>query len=192
MRASSSWTEDSILQYLATHKKMLDGVCITGGEPTIQVGLSQFIERIKELGLLVKLDTNGVHPEFVRAIIAANLVDCVAMDIKHTWARYQDVIRVKNQSIVDRCRQTFDLLQASEVDHEFRTTVAPALHNEEDLVEIASYFRPGEHYAIQEIRYQKMLDMAFPHGTPLNLHKLADRLRALYPLLTIELRTASL
>lgn len=187
-RPTTTVSEESVFAYLEKHKKMLDGVCITGGEPTIQVGLRAFIERVKNLGLLVKLDTNGVHPEFMRAIFADKLVDFVAMDLKHRWGRYHDVIRAGGEKVVENCRETFGIIQESGVDHEFRSTIAPALHNEEDIIEMASYLKPGERYALQEIRYQKTLDPELAHGEPMDLAQVAERLRLRYPSLKLELR----
>lgn len=188
LRPQTSIAEESVIRYLREHKKMLDGVCITGGEPTIQVGLRRFIELVKELGLLVKLDTNGIHPEFVRELFANRLVDYVAMDLKHRWDKYQDVVRSGGSNTVENCRKTFALIQESSVDHEFRTTICPGVHTKNDFHIMAGYLREGEQYFIQQTQFKKILDELIRNEETLRAQELVDTLRASFPKLIIHAR----
>lgn len=180
-RPTATVAEESVLQYLADHKKMLDGVCITGGEPTVQPDLSRFISAVRALGLLVKLDTNGIHPNLIRDFVAKGMVDYLAMDLKNRWERYQEVIRAGGENTVDRCRETFRVIQESGVDHEFRTTVCPGVHTEDDFFVMASYLKPGETYFIQETQFKSVLDPNLSRELPVNVADLVSRLRLAYP-----------
>lgn len=182
-------SEATIFQHLHKHKNLLEGVCITGGEPTMQVDLPVFLKKIKQLGLLVKLDTNGIHPRMIEQLIKDKVVDFIAMDLKHTWDHYADVIGIPQKNVVDQCRATFDLIQASTIPHEFRTTVYPALHTADDLVHIASQLREGESYALQSIRYEKTLHPQLTQAEPLDLSLVADRIRSHQPSIQVEVRT---
>lgn len=188
MQPTSTVAEGTVLRYIADHRKMLDGVCITGGEPTVQVGLREFIEQVKNLGLLVKLDTNGIHPEFVRKLIADRLVDYFAMDLKQRWEKYQDVVRAGGDKTVANCQETFGIIQDSGVDHEFRTTVLPGSHTSDDFLAMAGYLHGGEKYFIQKTRFDKTLDANLPEESDLDVDQLLKTLRTLYPKLTIGLR----
>lgn len=180
--------EDSIFRHLVAHRNMLDGVCITGGEPTVQVGLRAFMERIKETGLLVKLDTNGIHPDLVAELFAAKLVDFVAMDLKNRWEGYADVIRVHGEHTVPRVRKTFQLIQESGIPHEFRTTICPGVHTKEDFLEMAGYLKAGETYVIQDIRFDKTLDPNLPQTDVLRGADILLALREKYPKLVLDAR----
>lgn len=178
--------EETVIRYLATHKNMLGGVCITGGEPTVQPGLRRFIEMVKELGLLVKLDTNGIHPESVRSFIADGLVDYLAMDLKHTWEKYQEVVRSGGAQTVENCRKTFGIIQDSGVDHEFRTTICPGVHAKGDFIEMAGYLKDGEKYFIQETGFKKTLEKDLSSETRFRTDDLMVKLRRQFPKLIIE------
>lgn len=180
--------EERVFDHLGAHKNMIEAVCITGGEPTIQPDLRAFIERVKGMGFLVKLDTNGVNPKLMRGLFDDGLLDYVAMDLKNAWARYRDVIRAGGDAIVDQCRETFGVIQESGVPHEFRTTVHPGVHTTNDFVEMAGYLKPGETYYIQETRFVKTLDPNVPKSGSVFPDHLIQLLRSRYPELIIEKR----
>lgn len=146
-----------VLAKIAARRSFIDGVCVTGGEPTVHPDLPDFLARIKELGLLVKLDTNGLHPRMIETIVGLGLADYFAMDIKHVWERYAEVIGPAAGPAVANCRETLGIIRASGVPHEFRTTVWPAVHTEDDLLEIAFELGAGARYALQDVRYGKTL-----------------------------------
>lgn len=117
--------EDAVLARLSTRRGKLDGVVVSGGEPTLHGDLAGFLAKIKALGFLVKLDTNGSRPATVRDLLAARLVDFVAMDIKAPWARYPEASGVPVDT--DVLQETVALLRASGVEHQLRTTRWPGL-----------------------------------------------------------------
>lgn len=187
-RGATHIAEESVIRYLMEHRKMLDGVCITGGEPTLQPDLRRFIEHVKDIGMAVKLDTNGIHPELVREFLSAGLVDYVAMDLKHRWDAYADVIRVGGTRTIENCRETFGIIQDSGVDHEFRTTICPGVHSEADFMEMAGYLKPGEKYFVQNVQFKKTLDLNIPRESGIDVSGMVERLRASFPDRIIEAR----
>ncbi len=155
---SGSKTPDEVIAFLSKRASFVDAVCITGGEPTIHPGLEEFIVRLKDIGLSVKLDTNGIRPDVVSQILEKKLVDYIAMDLKHRWEEYPAVIRVSSQQLIDRCKETFSLVQSSGVPHEFRTTIMPGVHAPEDFFAIVGYLNKGERYYIQKTVTKKTLE----------------------------------
>lgn len=139
--------ENEVLDYLGKRKKMLDGVVITGGEPTIQKDLIGFLNKVKDLGLKVKLDTNGAKPEILQKIIDLNLVDYIAMDIKSSQNNYSEVSGVKVD--INKIRESISIIKKSKLDFEFRTTVVKNYHNYESLLEICEYVGKDVKYYLQ-------------------------------------------
>lgn len=136
--------EEEVLEYLNERKKLLDGVCVTGGEPTIQSDLVEFIQKIKNLGLKVKLDTNGSHPEVIEELLEKNLIDYIAMDIKTVFSKYNQV--ANRQVDTDALRRSIEIIKASNIDYEFRTTVVKAFVSYEDLIFILDYLNCKNYY----------------------------------------------
>ena len=122
-------TEDDIFKYLESRKKLLDGVVISGGEPTIQKNLKELIIKIKNMGFKVKLDTNGSNPNLLEELIKEKLLDYVAMDIKNIFSKYEEVINAKVK--IDNIKKSIEILKNSEIDHEFRTTIIKNYHDKE-------------------------------------------------------------
>ena len=141
------YSEEEVLAYLNERKKLLDGVCITGGEPTIQPDLMDFIKKVKEIGLLVKLDTNGSNPHVIKELLDNNLIDYIAMDIKSVFSKYE-IITCRNVNI-DRIRESINLIKNSKIDYEFRTTVIKEFITYEDLELIINYL-DCKHYYLQK------------------------------------------
>lgn len=140
-------SEEEIFKYLEKRKKILDGVVVSGGEPTIQRDLLRFIKKIKELGFLVKLDTNGSNPSILRKLIEEKLIDYVAMDIKSIFNKYIDVIKINTN--LDKIKESIDLLKNSNVDHEFRTTIIKNFHSIDDILKICEYLGKDEKMYLQ-------------------------------------------
>lgn len=129
--------EEDFFDFLTSRKGKLDGVCITGGEPTLQADLLSFIRKIKDLGLLVKLDTNGYQPDVLRVLLEAQLLDMVAMDIKNDPENYAHTAGLDPASFErERLEKSISLLLLSGIRHEFRTTVTKELHSLKNMESI--------------------------------------------------------
>ena len=136
--------EEEVLNYLYERRKLLDGVCVTGGEPTIQKDLKEFIRKIKNIGLKVKLDTNGSHPEVIKELLDEGLIDYIAMDIKTVFSKYNEIA---NRNVdTDAIRSSIELIKNSNIDYEFRTTVVKAFVSYEDLIFILDYLNCKNYY----------------------------------------------
>jgi len=155
---------DEILSYLKEKKKWIDGVCLTGGEPCLHKDLPELIEKIKSLGLLIKLDTNGTNPKMLEQLLVKKLLDYIAMDIKAPKEKYELITKTKvNMNYIERSVQ---LIKNSGIDYEFRTTVLPALHSEQDIIEIGKWLVGSKKYFLQQFRAEKTLDLAFQNEKP--------------------------
>ena len=135
-----------VLAFLRTRQKLLDGVCISGGEPLMQKNLASFIKEVKELGFLVKIDTNGTYPQRLSELIDSGIIDYVAMDIKNTPEKYAASAGVKDYDITP-VLESMDILHLSSIEYEYRTTVVRELHTEDDLVSIANRIRGKSDYS---------------------------------------------
>lgn len=146
--SSAVYDEDEIIDFLKKRSGLLDGVCITGGEPLLHPSLGKFIGRIKSLGYFVKLDTNGSFPDTLADFIEEGLVDKVAMDIKNSAEKYGATIGIDGYDIthVDR---SISLIMEGRIDYEFRTTVVRELHEVEDIEKIARRIKGAKAYFLQ-------------------------------------------
>lgn len=131
-------TQQELLAFLEKRKGLLDGVCITGGEPTLQKDLQDLLARIKQLGYAVKLDTNGYRPEVLKALVLEGLVDYVAMDVKNSPDRYAETAGLPGLEIT-RIEESLAFLLSGAVDYELRTTVAEPLHDRQAMEDIACW-----------------------------------------------------
>lgn len=141
-------SEDEVLSYLKKRAGILDGVCITGGEPCLQKDLPGFIRKIKELGLSVKLDTNGTRPDVLRSLISDGLLDYVAMDIKNCREKYAETTGIPDFDL-SAVEESVSLLLEGRVDFEFRTTVVRELHTVEDICKIGQWISGAPGYFLQ-------------------------------------------
>lgn len=147
-------SNDGFFEFLERRRRKLDGVVITGGEPCLQNDLIEFIKRIKYMGFLVKLDTNGTRPEVLKQ--ALPLVDYVAMDIKAPLEKYYDIVRIKvNQ---DKILESISLIMNSNVDYEFRTTVVKSQLSYTDFEKIGELIKGAKRYYLQKFVPSKILD----------------------------------
>lgn len=148
--SQKSYSEEEILEFLKKRKKILKGICITGGEPTLHADLPEFILKIKELGYRVKLDTNGYAPNVLKELIDGKLLDYVAMDIKNCPEKYALTAGMSGSLDIDRIKQSVNILKTSSVLYEFRTTVVKEFHIKEDLLKIADWIQGCPHYYLQQ------------------------------------------
>ncbi|MEA5018755.1 MAG: anaerobic ribonucleoside-triphosphate reductase activating protein [Gordonibacter sp.] len=139
---------DEFFAFLEKRHGLLDGVCITGGEPLLQHDLAEFCARIKQKGFAVKLDTNGSLPERLRELVKAELVDYVAMDIKNTPQRYGETTGVASFDLVS-IQDSIDFLMGGHLPYEFRTTVVRELHSPDDLLAIARWIKGAAAWHLQ-------------------------------------------
>lgn len=135
-------------RFLEKRKGILDGVCITGGEPLVSKGIEEFIEWIRERGYLVKLDTNGSNPELLKSLAGRKLLDYVAMDIKNSPEKYGETIGIPGYDI-SRVEESVRFLLEGTVPYEFRTTVVREFHKREDFERIGEWIRGAQHYYLQ-------------------------------------------
>lgn len=140
--------DEELLAFLKKRRGMLDGVAFTGGEALLRPELPELMQKIKEMGYCVKLDSNGTHPEKLRALIDARLVDYVAMDIKNDLDRYGETCG-KPEMDITPIKRSISLLLEGRVSHEFRTTVVRELHDEESFINIARLIEGAENYYLQ-------------------------------------------
>ena len=139
---------DEVLAYLKKRQGILDGVCVTGGEPTLQVVLPDFLRQLKQMGYAVKLDTNGTSPDVIRALIADNLVDYVAMDIKNCRERY-GITAGKIPFDTAPIEESVKLLMSGSLPYEFRTTTVRGIHTQADFKAIGQWIAGAERYYLQ-------------------------------------------
>lgn len=152
-----------ILSFLEQRKDKLEGVCITGGEPTLHSDLPDLIAQIRTLGYQVKLDTNGSNPTMLSYLLEQNLLDYVAMDIKNSKQHYEKTTGVSKLDL-SKMEQSVDLLKGGKILYEFRTTVVSGLHTEEDFCSIGKWLAGDCAYYLQNFQNQKELvaDSSFP------------------------------
>lgn len=139
---------NDIMDYLKKRNKVLDGLCITGGEPLLHKGIKEFIKEVRKLGLSIKLDTNGSNFETLKELIDEKLVDYVAMDIKNCPSKYNLSIGQENFDLSD-IEKSKNYLLENHVDYEFRTTVVKEFHETKDFVELGKWIKGAKHYYLQ-------------------------------------------
>jgi len=144
-------------EYLEKRKGLIDGIAITGGEPLIQDSIYDFIKEIKGYDLLVKLDTNGTNFNLLKKIVAENLIDYVAMDIKGPLDEYEKYCGTKlSEYLIENIKKSKNLILNSDLDYEFRTTVVPGLHSKETIKKIADSIQGVKNYYLQNFRSEKV------------------------------------
>ncbi len=143
--------EEEFFDFLARRKGMLEGVCITGGEPTLQPDLADFLARIKAMGYAVKLDTNGYRPGVLRSLVEAGLVDYVAMDVKNSFPRYGETVGISHFDTAP-IEESMDYLMEGHVPFEFRTTLVRGLHTPEDIRAMGKRLAGQESFFLQTFK----------------------------------------
>ena len=141
-------TQEEVLQFLKKRSAVLEGVCVTGGEPLIQPDIEDFLRKVREIGYKIKLDTNGAFPDRLRLLVKNGLVDYVAMDVKNSKATYGKTAgcEVDLQAI----ERSVELLKSDVVDYEFRTTVTATFHTEESIKEMAQWLKGAKRLYLQQ------------------------------------------
>ena len=146
--------QKEIFDFLDKRKGLIEGVVITGGEPSLWPGLADFIIKVKEKGFLVKLDSNGYEPLVLKKLIEENLLDYIAMDIKNSPDKYAQTAGLKHLDI-SRILQSIDIIRSSGLDYEFRTTIMKEYHEEADLKKIGDWLQGSKKYVLQNYNPQE-------------------------------------
>lgn len=142
---------NEVIAALAKRKNVLEGVCITGGEPTLYPELPELIRRIKDLGFQIKLDSNGTNPSILKALVNEKLIDYVAMDIKNSKAKYTVSSGIKDIKLKP-IEESASFLLSGIIDYEFRTTIVKELHTEEDMLAIGEWIQGARAYYLQSYK----------------------------------------
>ena len=184
-------SQKDFFNFLREKKGLLEGVCITGGEPTANSDLPDFCQKIKEMGFLVKLDTDGYDPEMMKKLIDEKLIDYVALDVKAPKEKYGKLIGIENRVFVERIikniERSVEILKEGKIDYEFRTTVVPTLLEKEDILKIGKWLSslsPGQKlpkYFLQNFRPEKTLDPSFEKIKPYDNSYLLEIQKAISP-----------
>lgn len=153
-------TEEDLFLFLQERRGKIDGVVVSGGEPTLHADLPGFLSRIKDMGYLVKLDTNGSNPEMLASLMADKLIDYVAMDIKAPWPKYADVVGVAVN--LDNLQKSVKMIMSGSLPYEFRTTLLPEFHRAEDIEEMAKMIAGAERWYLQKFKPDtNLVDVSF-------------------------------
>lgn len=166
--------ENIIFDYLKKRKDMLGAVVISGGEPTIQSDLPEFIKTVKDLGFLVKLDTNGTNPDMIKNLLESELLDYIAMDVKAPLNKYFETTGVPVD--INAITASIDIIMSCSIPYEFRTTFAPTL-NTDDVEKLGELIKGTKAYYLQQYRLSEKTDM-LAHGRNY-VEDTADKMRAL-------------
>jgi pyruvate formate lyase activating enzyme len=179
-----------ILQYLDKKQGWIDGVVITGGEPTLYCeNLLVLMHDIKAIGLAVKLDTNGTGPEVLKSAIDKGLVDYIAMDIKAPLEQHAYSSIAATKVNIEEIKASIDIIISSGIDYEFRTTVVPGVVSSKSIEKIAEYIKPAKRYRIQQFQAKETLNSSFLSLKPClkeELQLMADRARKHIPDVSIR------
>ena len=162
-------SELEFFQFLASREGVLEGVVITGGEPTVQADLPQFIAKIKEYGYAVKLDSNGSNPKMLKDLIEAKLIDYVAMDIKGPLESYDKIAHFSGS---ENITESIKIIMESGLGYEFRTTVLPFFHQISEFEEVGKLINGANRYAIQGFRPDVTFDRVLHEAIPFNKDEL--------------------
>lgn len=169
---------EEVFSFLKKRVGILEGVCITGGEPCLQSDLEEFIVAVRSMDFLIKLDTNGSFPQKLSALLEKGLLDYVAMDIKTSKENYLNVCGVNNNKLLENVIESVEILKGSSVPHEFRTTTAKELQTKEDFEKIGEWLRGEKRYFIQQ--YETSGELVGEEMTPYSkgeLYAFADVMR---------------
>ncbi len=140
-------SESEVLAFLEKRKGKLDGVCVTGGEPTLQPDLPEFLKKLRDLGYATKLDTNGTNPGMLESLLLNGVLDYVAVDIKNSPFRYDETCG--GVDVLSKVQESAELLLDGPAEYEFRTTVCKPLHTEKEIEEIGLWLKGAKRYFLQ-------------------------------------------
>jgi pyruvate formate lyase activating enzyme len=183
MDEAEKMDEEAVIDTLVDRKAWIDGVVITGGEPTLYPDLKRFARRIKDIGLKVKIDTNGTNPELLWDMLEEKLIDYIAMDIKGPLSLYENIVFMPVD--IEKIKRSITLIRNSGVDYEFRTTAAPKITTKESLIETVKPLKGAKKFVIQQFRTGEKLPILDPlffrDEKPYTKEELAEMKKAVEP-----------
>lgn len=178
---SNIYIKEKILSYLKKRTGILEGVCISGGEPLLQPEIEDFIKDVKSLGYSVKLDTNGFYPDKLISLVDGGLVDYVAVDFKNSYEKYPMTTGIENLDI-SPFKKTVEFLLSGKVDFEFRTTLVEGIHETQDIVAIAKAIQGAPRYFLQSfVDSGDLISNGLCAISPENMKKMALLAREFVP-----------
>jgi len=180
------YKEKEILEFLKERIGFLDGVCITGGEPTLNKDLPEFIKKIRKMKYNVKLDTNGTNPKMLKELYDKKLVDYIAMDIKAPLEKYKEI--TKSEVDINNIKKSIEIVKKFK-NHEFRTTIIPNLLNKEDITKIAYLIKGANAFYLQQFKPLNCLDKNFDKKKPYpkeEIEKIRDSIKKLFDVCEIR------
>lgn len=173
VESKSDLSEEAVLDFLVKRRNVLEGVCLTGGEPLLQSDTENFLRKVKELGYKVKLDTNGAFPDRLQNIVQQGLVDYVAMDVKNCPSMY--CATAGRQTDVRDIERSVDFLKNCGADYEFRTTVTKTFHSEQCVEELARWLCDAKRWYLQQfVHGQDLIDGTVEGYSDAELRKLCE------------------
>lgn len=171
---------EEILSFLKKRKGLLEGLVISGGEPLTQEDIDQFAEKVKKLGYLIKIDTNGMFPEKLKELIDKKLVDYVAMDVKAPKKKYDKLTGVKTD--IKKIEKSIEIMRDSALDYEFKTTFAPGLLTKEDIVSIAKWLEGSKRFYLQQFKHDTpLISSGLQNVAPYSKEELIETLNDIKP-----------
>lgn len=177
--AEELYTKEQFFTFLNKRKGILDGVCVSGGEPTIHPELPELIKEIKKLGYLVKLDTNGTHPDMLHYLIQEGLIDYAAMDVKSGLSSYASCCGC--EASINSILKSIEILKEHRIPYEFRTTVVAELHKKNDILEIGNMLQGASKYFLQSFVPSEQVPVDLFHAPSIEVLK--EYQRTLKPLI---------
>ncbi len=182
LEQSPELSKEEILDFLASRKKLLDGVVLSGGEPLLQKDAAEFLRQVRALGFSVKLDTNGCYPQALAHILEQGLVDYVAMDIKNSREKYAQTVGLSNFDLTP-IEESIRLLRESGIDYEFRTTAVRELHTADDIRAIGAWVKGAPRYYLQQ--FVDSGNLISPGFHPLSSTEMQDLAAAARPFFSL-------
>ena len=168
--------ENEVFDYLQKRKGLVDAVCVTGGEPTLQPDLKDFLRKVRDMGYLTKLDTNGLRPDVLKDVLKEKLVDYVAMDVKNSLQKYAVTVGLDSVD-TSKIKESIDALLSSGIEYEFRTTLIKEFHTADDVEKIADTINGAKKYFMQKYKDN---EECIAHGfSPVEKDK-AERFKAFF------------
>ncbi|MFH1860625.1 MAG: anaerobic ribonucleoside-triphosphate reductase activating protein [bacterium] len=165
---------ETVKNYLIGQQDWIDGVCLSGGEPCMYEDLPDFIRQLRDIGVLIKLDTNGSFPDMLQRLLNERLIDYIAMDIKSPLDTYAQMTGINDEKIGERIKQSIRIVMDSRVGYEFRTTVVPSLHTKEILMTMAESVSGAKKYVLQAFVPDNALDPEYLKIIPYTNDQMKD------------------